>query len=72
MSNKHPVVVVTGSSGAGTTTVKRAFEHIFNREGISALSSISSIVKASAQPLLKVTVSTVMTVSRCARKWLKV
>lgn len=36
MSNKHPVVVVTGSSGAGTTTVKRAFEHIFNREGISA------------------------------------
>jgi len=36
MSDKHPVVVVTGSSGAGTTTVKRAFEHIFNREGISA------------------------------------
>ena len=36
MSIKHPVVVVTGSSGAGTTTVKRAFEHIFNREGISA------------------------------------
>jgi len=36
MSKKHPVVVVTGSSGAGTTTVKRAFEHIFQREGISA------------------------------------
>ncbi len=36
MSKKHPVVVVTGSSGAGTTTVKRAFEHIFSREGISA------------------------------------
>ena len=36
MSIKHPVVAVTGSSGAGTTTVKRAFEHIFNREGISA------------------------------------
>jgi phosphoribulokinase len=36
MSKKHPVVVVTGSSGAGTTTVKRAFEHIFTREGISA------------------------------------
>ncbi len=36
MSIKHPVVVVTGSSGAGTTTVKRAFEHIFVREGISA------------------------------------
>ena len=36
MSQKHPVVVVTGSSGAGTTTVKRAFEHIFLREGIQA------------------------------------
>lgn len=35
MSKKHPVVVVTGSSGAGTTTVKRAFEHIFFREGIN-------------------------------------
>jgi phosphoribulokinase len=28
------VVAVTGSSGAGTTTVKRAFEHIFYRDGI--------------------------------------
>ncbi|MDP1939839.1 MAG: hypothetical protein Q8K54_04185, partial [Gallionella sp.] len=26
MSSKHPVIAVTGSSGAGTTTVKRAFE----------------------------------------------
>lgn len=34
MSKKHPVVAVTGSSGAGTTTVKRAFEHIFQRENI--------------------------------------
>ena len=33
MSQKHPVVAVTGSSGAGTTTVKRAFEHIFQRDG---------------------------------------
>ncbi len=33
MSKKHPVVAVTGSSGAGTTTVKRAFEHIFHRDG---------------------------------------
>jgi phosphoribulokinase len=31
MSKKYPVVAVTGSSGAGTTTVKRAFEHIFFR-----------------------------------------
>ncbi|BAN68386.1 phosphoribulokinase [endosymbiont of unidentified scaly snail isolate Monju] len=36
MSKKHPVIAVTGSSGAGTTTVKRAFEHIFTREGIKA------------------------------------
>ena len=37
MSKKHPIVAVTGSSGAGTTTVKRAFEHIFTREGIVPL-----------------------------------
>lgn len=36
MSKKHPVIVVTGSSGAGTSTVKRTFEHIFRRENISA------------------------------------
>ena len=35
MSKRHPVVAVTGSSGAGTSTVKRAFEHIFAREGIT-------------------------------------
>jgi phosphoribulokinase len=37
MSKKHPVVAVTGSSGAGTTTVKRAFEHIFYRDNINAV-----------------------------------
>ncbi len=37
MSAKHPIVVVTGSSGAGTTTVKRAFEQIFFRERINAV-----------------------------------
>ncbi|MES9814635.1 MAG: phosphoribulokinase [Candidatus Thiodiazotropha sp.] len=36
MSKKHPVVAVTGSSGAGTTTVKRAFEHIFYRDGFKS------------------------------------
>lgn len=35
MSKKHPIVVVTGSSGAGTSTVKKAFEHIFLRENIT-------------------------------------
>jgi len=34
MSVKHPIIAVTGSSGAGTTTVKNAFEHIFYREKI--------------------------------------
>jgi len=34
MSTKHPVIAVTGSSGAGTTTVKNAFEHLFRRENI--------------------------------------
>jgi phosphoribulokinase len=37
MSVKHPVIAVTGSSGAGTTTVKNAFEHIFRRENINPL-----------------------------------
>ena len=36
MSRKHPIVAVTGSSGAGTSTVKRALEHIFDRVGASA------------------------------------
>lgn len=36
MSTRHPVIVVTGSSGAGTTTVKNTFEQIFRREGITA------------------------------------
>jgi phosphoribulokinase len=35
MSHKHPIVAVTGSSGAGTSTVKHAFEQIFIRENIS-------------------------------------
>ncbi len=37
MSAKHPIIAVTGSSGAGTTTVKNAFEHLFHREGIKAV-----------------------------------
>jgi len=37
MSAKHPIIAVTGSSGAGTTTVKNAFEHIFFREQINPL-----------------------------------
>jgi phosphoribulokinase len=36
MSKKHPVIAITGSSGAGTTTVKQTFEQIFRREGVKA------------------------------------
>ena len=36
MSAKHPVVAVTGSSGAGTSYVRDAFVNIFRREGINA------------------------------------
>ena len=36
MSAKHPVIAVTGSSGAGTSTVRTAFEHIFYRENVDA------------------------------------
>jgi phosphoribulokinase len=37
MSASHPVIAVTGSSGAGTTTVTKTFQHIFRREKIHAV-----------------------------------
>lgn len=36
MSVQHPIISITGSSGAGTTSVKRIFELIFRREQVSA------------------------------------
>lgn len=36
MSREYPIVAVTGSSGAGTTTARRAFERMFLREGVNA------------------------------------
>ena len=36
MSAKYPIISVTGSSGAGTTSVRRTFEQIFRRERIEA------------------------------------
>ena len=36
MSIRHPIIAVTGSSGAGTTTVMKSFDHIFRREGVTA------------------------------------
>jgi phosphoribulokinase len=36
VSAKHPIISVTGSSGAGTTTVRHTFEQIFRREKVKA------------------------------------
>jgi len=36
MSTRHPVIAITGSSGAGTTSVTRTVQQIFRREGIIA------------------------------------
>ncbi|MDE1947996.1 MAG: phosphoribulokinase [Burkholderiales bacterium] len=36
MSVRHPIIAITGSSGAGTTSVTRTFETIFRREGVNA------------------------------------
>lgn len=36
MSARHPIIAVTGSSGAGTSSVTRTFQHIFRREQINA------------------------------------
>jgi phosphoribulokinase len=36
MSARHPVLAITGSSGAGTTTVTTTFQQIFRREGVNA------------------------------------
>lgn len=36
MSARHPIIAVTGSSGAGTTTVKDVFAALFLRENINA------------------------------------
>jgi phosphoribulokinase len=36
MAKKHPIVAVTGASGAGTTAVQQAFKEIFLRQGIHA------------------------------------
>ncbi|HMA88200.1 MAG TPA: phosphoribulokinase [Burkholderiales bacterium] len=36
MSAKHPIIAITGSSGAGTTSVSKTFEQIFYRENVKA------------------------------------
>ena len=34
MSEKHPIISITGSSGAGTSTIKHTFEYLFFREEV--------------------------------------
>ena len=36
MSERHPIIAITGSSGAGTTSVTRTFANIFRREKVEA------------------------------------
>jgi phosphoribulokinase len=36
MSERHPIIAITGSSGAGTTSVTHTFEQIFRRENVQA------------------------------------
>jgi phosphoribulokinase len=36
MSHQHPIIAITGSSGAGTSSVTRTFENIFRRENVKA------------------------------------
>ncbi len=36
MSIRHPIIAITGSSGAGTTSVSKTFDQIFRREGVKA------------------------------------
>ena len=36
MSARHPIIAITGSSGAGTSSVTRTFQNIFRRESVQA------------------------------------
>lgn len=36
MSAKHPIISITGSSGAGTSTIKHTFDYLFFREKVNA------------------------------------
>jgi len=37
MSVRHPIIAITGSSGAGTTSIMHTFQQIFRREGVKAV-----------------------------------
>lgn len=63
MSAKHPIIAVTGSSGAGTTTTSEAFRKMFNMMNVKpawlkAIASIALLAQKwtskSAKPASKV------------------
>ena len=66
MSKLHPVVAVTGSSGAGTSTVKRAFEHIFAREKI--VPAVVGSAAVDAHKLLHIKSSCLLQTLRASRR----
>jgi phosphoribulokinase len=37
VSERHPIIAITGSSGAGTTSETRTYHNIFRREGVKAV-----------------------------------
>ena len=49
MSAKHPVIAVTGSSGAGTTTTSLAFRKIFAQLNLHAAEVEGEIGRASCR-----------------------
>ncbi|MFN9772657.1 MAG: hypothetical protein ACK54X_08525 [Burkholderiales bacterium] len=52
MSERHPIISITGSSGAGTSSVTRTFQQIFRREGVAACTvegTTSTVVPSAAQ-----------------------
>ena len=54
MSATHPIIAVTGSSGAGTTSVMRTFEQIFRREARAAPPSSKATASiATTAPAMK-------------------
>ena len=50
MSITHPIIAVTGSSGAGTTSVTRSFQHIFRRDKINAEIIEATVSTATTAP----------------------
>ena len=50
MSELHPIIAITGSSGAGTTSVTRTFSNMFRRERVNA-AIIEGDRRDSEQPL---------------------